>query len=69
MRDYDEASFHMDIAASQRPVLVEFWATWCASCKQQEAIMAELEADYAGRVTFGKVKMDARPKLRCRSGN
>lgn len=55
--DFTERVLHAD-----RPVLVEFWATWCPPCRQLAPILDELAADYAGRVTVAKVDMDASPR-------
>jgi thioredoxin 1 len=42
-------------------VMVEFWATWCASCRMLAPILEELAADYAGRVSIVKVNVDENP--------
>ncbi|MGH8114109.1 MAG: thioredoxin [Rhodanobacteraceae bacterium] len=55
--DFDER-----VRASDTPVLVDFWATWCAPCKAMAPMLDELARDYAGRVKVVKVEMDANPK-------
>jgi thioredoxin len=42
-------------------VMVEFWATWCASCRMLAPILDELAADYASRVSVVKVNVDENP--------
>ncbi len=40
------------------PVLVDFWAGWCAPCKMIAPVLDELAAEYAGRVRIAKVDVD-----------
>jgi thioredoxin 1 len=46
------------IINSKKPVLVDFWATWCAPCRMLDPIIKKLEKEYAGKVTFIKVDVD-----------
>jgi len=63
MLEISEETFEREVLAPAEPVLVEFWSTWCASCRLQEHVMAELDAHYRGRARFGKVKMEENQKL------
>jgi len=47
-----------EIVKSEIPVLVDFWAPWCAPCRYLNPIMNELEKDFAGKVRFVKVNVD-----------
>ena len=57
-----DASFHDTVHHSDRPVLVDFWATWCAPCRFMEPIVEGLAAKYAERVTVAKLDVDANPQ-------
>ncbi len=50
-----DASFEAEVLHSSIPVLVDYWADWCAPCRQIAPIIDELAEQYAGRVKFVKV--------------
>ena len=41
-----------------KPMVLDFWATWCGPCRMVSPIMDELAEDYAGRVNIGKMNVD-----------
>ena len=55
METFTDANFEKEVLGSSELVLVDFWATWCAPCKQIPPILEELMQDYSGRVRFGKL--------------
>ena len=57
--DVTDQSFDADVLKSQTPVLVDFWADWCAPCKMIAPIVEELSAEYDGKVKFMKMDVDA----------
>lgn len=57
-----DTNFDTEVRASDTPVLVDFWTTWCAPCKAMTPMLDELAGEYAGRVKVVKVEMDANPK-------
>lgn len=58
-----DATFERDVLASEVPVLVDFWATWCQPCRIVAPILEELSEAYAGRLTIAKLDVDANPQI------
>ena len=52
------------VLKSERPVLVDFWASWCPPCKMVEPVLDALAEEYADRVLVCKLHVDRNPKMR-----
>jgi thioredoxin 1 len=59
---FDDSNFESDVLNSDVPVLVDFWAEWCAPCYLIAPALEELAAEYAGKVKIGKVDVDRAPR-------
>jgi thioredoxin 1 len=46
------------LSSSDKPMFVDFWATWCGPCRIMEPIVEKLAVKYSDRVLFGKVNVD-----------
>ena len=58
-----ESNYRSIVLKSEKPVLVEFSASWCGPCKAMEPIIEEVEQLYADRVKFCKIDAEQNPKL------
>ncbi|MBQ9844791.1 MAG: thioredoxin [Oscillospiraceae bacterium] len=51
-------NFESVVLNSDKPVLVDFWATWCGPCKMIAPVIEELSAELDGKVTVAKLDVD-----------
>ena len=54
-------SFKQDVLDSEKPVLVDFWATWCGPCKMVAPVLEEIAGEHADKLTIAKLDIDANP--------
>ena len=63
-----DASFDEVVLKSDKPVLVDFWATWCGPCRMLGPVIEELATEYEGRVVVGKVDVDNNQEFAAKYG-
>jgi thioredoxin 1 len=68
LKHFEESTFDEDVLQSSSAVLVDFHADWCGPCKMMAPVIDQIAADYEGRLTVGKLDVDAAQGIAMRYG-
>ena len=61
-------NFEQVVLKSDKPVLVDFWATWCGPCKMLSPIIEEVRKETEGKAVVGKINVDEQQELAMQFG-
>ena len=59
--DVTDQNFELEILKSDKPVIIDFWAEWCAPCKQIAPVIKDLAEQYGDRIKVAKMDIDSNP--------
>ncbi|MEV6274791.1 thioredoxin [Nocardia sp. NPDC051832] len=57
-----DKDFADTVLLSEKPVLVDFWATWCGPCKMVAPVLEEIAGSHGDKLTVAKLDVDANPE-------
>ena len=63
-----EKNFEKEVLKSDKPVLVDFWATWCGPCRMLAPTIAKIAEEQEGVIKVGKIDVDDEPELAAKYG-
>lgn len=58
VKELTDLTFEKEISKADKPMLVDFWAEWCAPCKMQAPVIEELDSELSDKIIFAKVNVD-----------
>ena len=62
------ANFQSEVLSSWLPVLVDFWAVWCAPCRMIAPVVSEIANEYAGKLKVARLNVDENQEIAARYG-
>ena len=60
-RDVTDANFATEVLASEKPIMVDFWAEWCGPCRAVSPILDQIAAEHAAKIDVVKLNVDLNP--------
>lgn len=63
-----DQNFEKEVVGNTKPVLIDFWATWCAPCRALAPLIEEVAKQYAGKLEVFKMDVDSNPETPGRFG-
>lgn len=61
--EFTDANFETEVLASDKPVVVDFWAPWCGPCQMVGPIIEKLAGEMAETAKIGKLNVDDNPEI------
>src|SRR6266516_723811 len=68
VKEVSDCSFETDVLKADQPVLVDFWAAWCAPCRMLAPTVEAVAEKYAGNARVVKLNVDDNPSVSQRYG-
>ena len=68
LNDVTDQDFESEVLQSSQPAVIDFWAEWCAPCRQITPILKDLASEYGDRVKMLKMNIDENPNTPAKYG-
>jgi thioredoxin 1 len=68
MLDVTDRDFEKEVLQSTLPTVIDFWAEWCAPCRQIKPILEDLAVRYDGKIKIVKLNVDENPQTMTKYG-
>ena len=68
LKKFEESTFDQDVLESSGATLVDFYADWCGPCKMMAPVLDQIATEYDGKITVGKLDVDAATSIAMRYG-
>jgi len=61
-RDVTDSNFATEVLASEKPIMVDFWAEWCGPCRAVSPILDQIATEHAEKIDVVKLNVDLNPE-------
>jgi thioredoxin 1 len=61
-RDVTDQNFATDVLASEKPIMVDFWAEWCGPCRAVSPILDQIATEHSDKIDVVKLNVDDNPE-------
>jgi len=61
-RDVTDQNFATEVLASEKPIMVDFWAEWCGPCRAVSPILDQIASEHADKIDVVKLNVDNNPE-------
>lgn len=63
-----DATFEQEVLRNDKPVLVDFWATWCGPCRMVAPVVEQIASEYSEKLQVAKLDVDQNPDVAMKYG-
>jgi len=61
-RDVTDQNFDAEVLASEKPIMVDFWAEWCGPCRAVSPILDQIATEHSDKIDVVKLNVDDNPE-------